>query len=367
MIRGRDAGPGRGRRGPALRRRHEPPVKRDGPRRPGPGPRGRPAEAAHRGRLAAGLAVLALTTFAAGAGRPAAQPRLPVLDVDAPAALQAVAERIGRFPLTGLADAMTLAGLTDPGPPINVLLIAEGSELARNSPSWISGFADAGRNLVVLFPERTRRYPTDSLEALLQHEVAHVLFSRAARGRPVPRWFNEGLALAAERPVGFEDRSRLAWTRIRHGEITLSELERLFTGGPAATRRAYAVAGALVRDLLERHGEASAGRILAGLGRDQSFPRAFAEATGEPLAAAVDRFWRRRPVWVRWVAFAGRPAFQWMFITFLALCAIHAHRRRRAEQRRRWAEEEEAAFAADPRERLRAADPRAPGSAYDEH
>lgn len=327
----------------------------------------RTGSAAHRGRLAAAVAVLALAAFAAGAGRPDAQPRLPALDVDAPAALQAVAERIGRFPLAGLANAMTLAGLADPGPPINVLLIAESSDLARNSPSWIAGFADAGRNLVVLFPERTRRYPTDSLEALLQHEVAHVLFSRAARGRPVPRWFNEGLALAAERPVGFEDRSRLAWTRIRHGEIPLSELERLFTGGPAATRRAYAVAGALVRDLLERHGDASAGRILAGLGRGRSFPRAFAEATGEPLAAAVDRFWRRRPVWVRWVAFAGRPVFQWMFITLLALCAICAHRRRRAEQRRRWEEEEEAAFAADLRERLRAADPRAPGSAYDEH
>ena len=304
----------------------------------------------------------------AGAARPAAQPRTPELEIDAPASLQTVAERVARFPLSGLANAMTLAGLTDPGPPINVLLIAEGSELARNAPSWISGFADPGRSLVVLFPERTRLYPTDSLEALLQHEVAHVLFSRAARGRPVPRWFNEGLALAAERPVGFEDRSRVAWTRIRHGEMPLADLERLFTGGPAATRRAYAVASALVRDVLERHGDVSAGRILARLGQDRPFPRAFEEATGESLAAAVDRFWLRRPPWIRWVAFAGRPLFQWMVITGLALCAIYAHRRRRAEQRRRWEEEEEHDPAEDLlRQRLREADSRAPGSVYDEH
>ena len=313
------------------------------------------------------LALVTLVTLPAGFARPAAQPRAPVLDIDAPASLRTVAERVARYPLGGLASAMTLAGLTDPGPPINVLLIAEGSELARNTPSWISGFADPGRSLVVLFPERTRRYPTDSLEALLQHEVAHVLFSRAARGRPVPRWFNEGLALAAERPVGFEDRSRVAWTRIRHGEFSLSELERLFTGGQAASQRAYAVASALVRDLLQRHGDASAGRILARLGQDQPFPRAFEEATGEPLAAAVDRFWRRRPVWIRWVAFAGRPVFQWMVITVLALCAIYAHRLRRAERRRRW-EEEERALADDLlRQRLQEADSRAPGSDYDEH
>ena len=310
--------------------------------------------------------VLALTALAAGAARPAAQARTPVLRIDAPPALRTVAERVARFPLSGLADAMRLAGLSDPGPPIDVVLVAEGSELARRTPSWISGFADPGRSLVVLFPERTRLYPTASLEALLQHEVAHVLFSRAARGRPIPRWFNEGLALAAERQVGFENRSRVAWTRIRHGEIPLSDLERLFTGGPAATRRAYTIADALVQDVLERHGGASAGRILARLGRGRPFPRAFEEATGEPLDAAVARFWRR-PVWLRWVAFAGQPFYQWMVITALALCAIYAHRRRRAEQRRRWAEEEEHEMAEDLLRRLREADPRAPGSAYDEH
>ncbi len=330
--------------------------------------------AVHPERVRPAAVVLALTMLVAGVARPAAQPRpavqprLPVLEIEAPASLRTVAERVARFPSSGLAGAMRFAGLTDPGPPIDVVLVAEGSELARRTPSWISGFADPGRSLVVLFPGRTRLYPNDSLEALLQHEVAHVLFSRAARGRPLPRWFNEGLALAAERQVGLEDRSRVAWTRIRHGEIPLSDLDRLFTGGPAATRRAYAISSALVGDLLERHGDAVAGRILARLGQDRPFPRAFEEATGEPLEAAVGRFWRRRPIWVRWVAFAGRPLYQWMFITVLALCAIYAHRRRRAEQRRRWAEEEEHELAEDLlQQRLREADPRAPGSAYDEH
>ena len=305
----------------------------------------------------------------AGADRTAAQPRPPVLQIDAPASLETVAARVGRFPLSGLANAMTLAGLTDPGPPIDVLLIAEGSELARSTPSWISGFADGGRSLVVLFPERTRLYPTDSLEALLQHEVAHVpVLARRPGGARCRGGSTRGWPSRPSAPVGFEGRSRVAWTRIRHGEMSLSDLERLFTGGPAATRRAYAVASALVQDVLERHGEDSAGRILARLGQDRPFPRAFEEVTGEPLAAAVDRFWLRRPVWIRWVAFAGRPLYQWMVITVLALCAIYAHRRRRAEQRRRWAEEEEQVLAEDLlRERLREAGPRAPGSAYDEH
>jgi hypothetical protein len=36
-----------------------------------------------------------------------------------------------------------------------------------------------------------------------------VLITRAAGGRPVPRWFHEGLAMAAERTWGFEDQARL--------------------------------------------------------------------------------------------------------------------------------------------------------------
>ena len=122
--------------------------------------------------------LLTVVVALVGADAPAVgQTALPTLRIDAPASLEAVAERVGRFPLSHLTTAMTLAGLTRAGPPIDVLLIAESSDLARSTPPWISGFADAGRNLVVLLPNRARSYPSDSLETLLHHEVAHILFS----------------------------------------------------------------------------------------------------------------------------------------------------------------------------------------------
>ena len=315
----------------------------------------------HHRLLGLVLAIVGVHTPAVG------QTALPALRIDAPASLEAVAERVGRFPVSRLTTAMTLAGLTRPGPPIDVLLIAESSELARTTPPWISGFADAGRNLVVLFPNRARFYPSDSLETLLHHEVAHILFSRAAQGRPVPRWFNEGLALAAERPVGLKDRSRLAWTLVRHGVVSLSELEGLFDEGRAANQRAYAVASALVRDLLRAHGEASAGRVLSLVGQDRPFDEAFETATGEPLLAAIDRFWSRQRLWGRWIPFLTGPTFLWMVITLLALYAIRAHRRRRATQRRLWEAEEQAETERMLRQRLLDADPGASGGSYEVH
>ncbi|MEE2636249.1 MAG: hypothetical protein VYE68_03345 [Acidobacteriota bacterium] len=311
--------------------------------------------------LVAGLVVVSVPP---AAGQVTA---LPTLRIDAPASLDGVARRLERFPLTGLSPAMRLAGLTYPGPPIDVLLIAERSDLARTTPKWVSGFADASRHLVVLFPERARGYPASSLENVLQHEVAHVLFSRAAGGRPVPRWFNEGLALAAERPVGLAERSRLAWAQVRHGRLSLAELEQFFTEGQAASRRAYAVSSALVRDVLDRHGADSAGQLLAGLAQDQSFDVAYLTVTGETLPYAVNRFWRQRPVWTWWVAFLSGPTFLWAIITTLALFAIYTHRQRRAAQRRQWEEEERAAAEALLRQRLLDSESTAPRSSYEVH
>ena len=318
-----------------------------------------------RALRASGLVVvMALVGAHAPAG---GQTTLPTLRIDAPASLVAVAKRVGRFPVSRLTTAMTLAGLTHAGPPIEILLIEEMSDLARGTPPWISGFADAGRNLVVLIPNRARSYPSDSLETLLHHEVAHILFSRAARGRPVPRWYNEGLALAAERPVGLADRSRLAWTLVRYGGISLAELERLFGTGRAADRRAYAVASALVRDLLRAHGEASAGRVLSLVGQDRPFGEAFETATGEPLPVAIDRFWSRQRLWERWIPFLTGPSFLWMVITLLALYAIAAHRRRRAERRRLWEAEEQTETERVLRKSLSNADSGAPGRSYKVH
>ncbi len=304
------------------------------------------------------VSTLGLAILVGAAAQARSQPAaLPTLRINAAASLSAVAQRVEQYPTTRFATAMTLAGLRDPGPPIDVFLSSEDSDLARGTPTWISGFADAGRNLVVLFPGRATGYPSNSLEALLHHEVAHILFARAARGRPVPRWFNEGLALAAERPVALSDRSRLAWTLVRHGTLSLAELERLFGDGRAANQRAYAVANALVRDLLRVHGQDSAARVLSLIGEGRGFDDAFSAATGEPLAGALDRFWSRQQLWGRWLPFLTGPAFLWTVITLLALLAIGTTRRRRAQQRRIWDEEERAEEDRLARERLLESDP----------
>ncbi len=285
------------------------------------------------------LIVLVAAGLSAGT---AAAGYLPVLEVEAPASLAAVAARARGFDTRALGSIMVLTGLTDAGAPIRVRLVPEGTGLARATPAWVAGFADASRDLVVLFPERIGSYPYGSLETVLHHEVAHVLTARAAGGRRVPRWFNEGLASAAERTWGLGARSRFAWEVVAGGRLTATQIEGLFARGPRDVARAYVLSDALVRDLLERYGPYTPARILSTMARGAPFEIALYAATGASLDAVVAAFWARHDLWKSWVSFAGQPFVQWSLITLLALAAIWRHRRRRRERRLRWELEERA-------------------------
>ncbi len=297
---------------------------------------GRVRAAAFTKRLLIALAAGGLSVGTAAAGY------LPVLEVDAPDSLAAVAARARGFDTRALASIMVLTGLADAGAPIRVRLVPEHAELARATPTWVAGFADASRDLVVLFPERIGSYPYGSLETVLHHEVAHVLTARAAGGRRVPRWFNEGLASAAERTWGLGARSRFAWEVVAGGRLTATQIEGLFAQGPREVARAYVLSDALVRDLLERHGPHAPARILSGMARGAPFEIALYAATGSSVDALVAAFWARHDLWKSWISFAGQPFVQWSLITLLALAAIWRHRQRRRERRLQWELEERA-------------------------
>ena len=262
----------------------------------------------------------------------------PELRFDAPIELAALTTRLSRIEPARVDAIARLVGLTDAGAPITVQLVPERAELAKTTPPWIAGFAIGSESLIVLFPSRSPSYPYDSIEDVLQHEIAHVLIVRAAAGQQVPRWFHEGLALAAERPWGLEDRARTIFAVARRSTDP-RELDRLFAGGEGEQQRAYAIAGAWMRDILRRHGSDAPARILRELAAGQRFSDAFAKATGETVMTSAAIFWRDS-WWYQAVPFFTSSIVLWLGVTFLALVAIRTRRARNAERRRRWAEEE---------------------------
>src|SRR6185295_10664687 len=156
-----------------------------------------------KGLLAAGLLAFFLASSTAFAVQP------PRLIFSAPPRFEPTAARLQGAVTPQLTSVMELAGLTDGGPPIRVVLAPEGSPEAGLVSRWVVGYAMGDRGLIVLLPQRVPAYPDSSLDDVLLHETAHVLVARAAGGRPLPRWFQEGMAMIAGRSWGLDDRTRL--------------------------------------------------------------------------------------------------------------------------------------------------------------
>lgn len=250
-----------------------------------------------------------------------------------------MAARLRELPAAKLEAVLRLTGQAGFGAPIRVILVAEGTPAAREAPPWIAGYTTGAGGVVVLFPARAPTYPDSSLEDVLRHEIAHVLAARATAGHPLPRWFDEGLAMIAGNSWGLDDRSRVMLALLVDGELSLAELDRRFGAGERQVASAYAIAGAMVREMVQRSGAAAPGRILAGVAAGLPFASAFAQATGTPLAAFEADFWSGHSL-RRWLPLMTSSATLWLGITLLALAAARRRRLRAAALRERWEEEE---------------------------
>jgi len=286
---------------------------------------------------------VAAITLGVLAARTVAGQEAPVLRVEAPPELARQAAAVRALEAGEWGSLLELVGLSNPGPPVRIVLAPEGSRLARNVPSWVSGYAVPELDTVVLFPARVPSYPDRNLEALLHHEIAHLLLARAAGGKPVPRWFSEGTATVAAREWGVEDGARVALATIGRGPRSLSDVNAAFSGDTAAASRGYAVSAALVRYLLRRFSEDAVGRILVKISRGADFEDAFEAATGETVGEFARDYFRRETLWTTWVPFVTSSTVLWMAITLLALLAIKRRRERDAAIREAWAQEERAA------------------------
>lgn len=259
------------------------------------------------------------------------------LSVEAPPSLAWAAARVEAVDRDQLAEALSRAGLELPSE-VRVTLLAEDDPTSGRVPPWVVGVALAPRDVLIL-PERTSRYPYDSLESIVRHEVAHLALAARAGGEPLPRWFHEGVAVSVEAGWGLTGQVRLLGAIA--SQPAIGDLGRLFEAGTEPDSvRAYLLATALVDDLRRRHGAEVVGAVAGGVAQGLSFDRAFTLETGESVASATARAWGTYLRWTRWVLLLVSPSSMWTVILALAVMAFAVQRRRRARRRRQWDEED---------------------------
>jgi len=259
------------------------------------------------------------------------------LTVEAPASLETVAERIRNLDRGRLADALARAGLP---PPLDarITLVPEDDARAQASATWVAAQAFGSRE-VVIFPARIGSYPHNSLETVVWHEVVHLALSARAGGRPLPRWFHEGVAMSVESGWGLDSQLRLLVNAA--ADPSLADLNQLFASDTQPDNAAaYLLAAALVSEVRRTHGAEVPGEVAARVAGGMPFRQAFAAVTGEVPETSADRAWASYRRWASWLPVVTGAGFLWLLILPLAALAFFASLRRRARQRRRWEEEE---------------------------
>jgi hypothetical protein len=269
--------------------------------------------------------LLAWTTFAAAQSFS--------LTVDAPPELAAIADRVRAGNPEGIASSLSRAGLDLPAN-IQVTLVPERE--AQEVPRWVIARA-YGVDRIVILPARISSYPYDSLDSVVLHEIVHLALNVKAGGRPLPRWFHEGVAVSVESGWGIGSQARLLLAAARDPHI--DEVTMLFASDAAPeTTTAYLLSAALVDDVRRRHGLAVPGAIASRVARGESFDAAFYAETGESVNEAAAHAWRMYRG-IRWVPVLTNSTGAWGLILALAFVAFVVRRVRR--KRKRWEEEDD--------------------------
>lgn len=231
-----------------------------------------------------------------------------VLTVAAPVSFEPAAQRIRNLDVRPIADALRHAGLALP-PRVHVTLVSEDDPRAGNMPAWFVGRA-SGIDDIIIFPDRVLSYPYDSIESVMRHEVVHLALNARAGGRPLPRWFHEGVAVSIESGWGVDDRLRL--TVAGFNGPPLDDVTRLFASDARPdTTQAYLLAAALVDELRRVHGPAFPGRVAARVATGVPFASAFELEAGETPANAADRAWRSYRQWTSWMPLMTSASALW--------------------------------------------------------
>lgn len=205
---------------------------------------------------------------------------------------------------------------------------------------WVAGMAFPDRALIVLSARGNEVFhASDTFE----HELAHLFLDAALRGRRVPRWFHEGVAmLVASEGVG--DRLKTALGAAASGAwLPIQDLADRFPADPPAVHLAYAQAMLFVRHLHRAAAPAGVSALIAEVASGMPFDTAFEHVFGAPVGEVWERAASEMDRTGSLLWFLTSAAVLWVAITALFLYVYTRKRRRAALKREAWAIQEELA------------------------
>ena len=194
-------------------------------------------------------------------------------------------------------------------------------------PDYATGVAYSRGGVILLTMSAPQTWEPPDLEVVLVHELSHVTLYRAVLGNPMPRWFNEGVAIHQSEVRLLPRMESLLRAAAQRSMLRLSGLDKHFPDHPHEVNIAYAQSADVVGFLRRSNNdERRFHRLVQSLRDGETFDTALATAYGW-TRVGLERQWReslRTRYRILPALFAGSTIW-----VAAAILVVFAYRRRR--------------------------------------
>jgi hypothetical protein len=207
-------------------------------------------------------------------------------------------------------------------------------------PDYAAGVAYPDLGLVLLSLTPVHNTPDHDLGQIFRHELGHIALSDAVGHHPVPRWFDEGLAVSVSGETSFARIQSLWLASAGDTLIPLKDLERAFPIEEYHAQLAYAEGADVLRFLVRREDAHRFRSLIEQLRNGSNLDRAVKDAYDVDLGT-LEQEWREdagRRYTVFPILFGG--TFVWVLALGLFVWAWRRRKRRDRATLERWAREE---------------------------
>lgn len=201
----------------------------------------------------------------------------------------------------------------------------------QNVPEWGLAFAFGSQGKIILKSPRLLRKNID-VEAIITHEVSHIMLHSFMEGRKIPLWLNEGFAMYQSKEWEIGNSAVVGWAAVTRRLYNLDQLETSFPWSDDGANLAYAESFLAVSYIIQEFGKEGLMGLLADLKNGIDIERAMRGRFG----VGYKRFKRD---WMMYttgrfsiLSFMLNPLTVWPIVIVLLVVVYIKKRRRRERQ-----------------------------------